>query len=714
MALRRGVSATSFFFTLIFLSCAAAPLHAQVPRPVNFLAEHYDVSASLDAIGQSISATAKIDFKAVEASSSVRVELHPNLIVKEVKAADGKPLTFERDNQNPLIVIVQLPTPVATDGHVTLTYTYAGLLVNEENSPVPGVRAAAINKDGAYLLLPARWFPLTNFPSNRYTATFRLNVPDIFAVAGTGKASAPTPMPARNAVEGGRLLYTFECKNLAPHGTFVSGNLQLNPKQAEGINVAVYAPRASSANAEEFAVSVARSAIIFSDMFGPIPDPTFTLIQIPDGTFRDYAAPGVLLLSQRIWDTKGSDRTIARLVASQWWGIQVLPATPGDVWISDGLARYSEALYAEQNAGKEAGLRAVDEFAVGALMYEDAAPIAQAARLIPYSPDYRSVVMNKGAMLFHMLRAQMGDVAFKSLLHDFYFKYAENSASIENFEALAQQHAQASVNPGEAPPDLRGFFAQWLNSTGVPDFTIEYVVYRTHQGFRVVGKIKQPLDTFHMPVDLRIDTEGNPETKTIDVVGTESEFTAETFGRPKPGGIKVDPNNVILKGSSTLRARAAIARGEELAEQGRYYDAIGQYQRALSIQPNRPLANFRMGEAFFYQKNYQAAANAFREALQTVPEASEKWTEVWSHIYLGKIFDLLGQRARGVNEYSKAKQTNDDTVGAQQVAEQFLKKPYAERSIAASTPVTGATPAAPQAPPANDRPVLKKRPDSPN
>src|SRR5216684_3960213 len=504
MALRRRVPATFFFITLIFLSCAAAPLHAQAPRPVNFLAQHYDVSASLDAIGQSISATAKIDFKAVEASSSVRVELHPNLIVKEVKGADGKPLAFERDNQNPLIVVVQLPTPVATAGHVALTYTYSGLLVNEENSPIPGVRAAAINKDGAYLLLPARWFPLTNFPSNRYTATFRLNVPDIFAVAGTGKASAPTPMPGKNAVEGGRLQYTFECKNPAPHGTFVAGNLQLNPKQAEGINVAVYAPRASSANAGDFATSVARAAIIFSDMFGPIPDPTFTVIQLPDGTLRDYAAPGVLLLSHRIWDPKSSDRTIARLVASQWWGIQVLPATPGDVWISDGLARYSEALYAEQNAGKEAGLRAVDEFAVGALMYEDAAPIAQAARLIPYSPDYRSVVMNKGAMLFHMLRAQMGDVAFKSALHDFYFQFAEKSARIEDFEKIAEHRAPVSVKLSQQEaPNLRSFFAQWLNSTGVPEFSLEYVVYRTPKGFRVIGKIKQPLDTFRMPVDLR-------------------------------------------------------------------------------------------------------------------------------------------------------------------------------------------------------------------
>ncbi len=711
MALRQRVSCIFFVFALLLLVCAAASVQAQVPRPSNFLAEHYDVSATLDAIGQSLSATAKIEFKAAEASSSVRVELHPNLVVKEVKAADGKKLSFERDNQNPLFLTVQLLSPVASGGHVTLTFTYAGILANEENSPIPGVRAAVIGKEGAYLLLPARWFPLTNFPSNRYTATFRLNVPDTFAVAGTGKAAAPTPMAAKNAVEGGRLLYTFECKNPAPHGTFVAGNLQLNPKQAEGVNVEVYAPRTASGNAADFAASVARAAVMFSDMFGPIPDPTFKVIQLPDGTLRDYAAPGVLLLSQRIWDPKASDRTIARLVASQWWGVQVLPATPADVWISDGLARYSEALYAEQNAGKEAGLRAVDEFAVGALMYEDAAPVAQAARLAPYSPDYRSVVMNKGAMIFHMLRAQMGDVAFKSALHDFYFQFAEKSARIEDFENIAERRAQASVKPPQEPPNLRGFFAQWLNSTGVPEFTLEYVVYRTPKGFRVVGKIKQPLDTFHMPVDLRIDTEGNPEQKTIDAIGTESGFTVETFGRPKPGGIKIDPNNVILKGSTSLRARAAIARGEDLAEQGRFYDAVAQYQRALSIQPNRPLANFRMGEAFFYQKNYQAAANAFRESLQTVPEPSEKWTEVWSHIYLGKIFDLLGQRERAVNEYSKAKQTNDDTGGAQQAAEGFLKKAYAEGGTSVAAPVTAGS-AKPTAaiplPASGEKPVLKK------
>ena len=698
----------------VLLTCFATPALAQTPRPPAFLAQHYDVTATLDPVAQSLSAVAKVEFKAQEVSGGVRVELHQNLDVKDVKTADGKTLSFERDSGNPLFLTVLLPSAVATGAKVTLTFTYAGLLANEENSPVPGVKTAVISKEGAYLLLPARWFPLTNFPANRYTATFRLNVPDSFAVAGTGKASAPSPMPGKNSAEGGRLLYTFQCDTPAPNGTFVAGELQLSPEQAEGVNVSVYAPRSAPGKPADFAASVARSYTLFSDMFGPLHDADVTVAQLPDGTLRDFSGPGLVLLSKRIWDPKGSDRTIARLVASQWWGNAVLPASPGDVWISDGLARYCEALYAEQNAGREAGLKAVDEFAVGALMGEDAAPVAQAARLAPYSSDYRSVVMNKGAMIFHMIRAQMGDVPFKSLLHDFYAKYDGKSATIDDFANLAQKRAEASVKPGETPPQLRSFFAQWLNSTGVPDFTLEYVVYRTKQGFRVVGKIKQPLDTFSMPVDIRIDTEGNPETKTVDVVGTESSFTVETFGRPKPGGIKIDPNNVILKGSNSLRARAAIARGEELAEQGRYYDAVSQYQRALSIQPNRPLANFRMGEAFFYQKNYQAAANAFRESLQTVPEPPEKWTEVWSHIYLGKIFDLLGQRERAVNEYSKARQTNDDTGNAQATAESFLKKPYSEGAVSAAVPGgTGPSGTQPAAAPPDNRPVLKRRPDSP-
>ena len=97
-----------------------------------------------------------------------------------------------------------------------------------------------------------------------------------------------------------------------------------------------------------------------------------------------------------------------------------------------------------------------------------------------------------------------------------------------------------------------------------------------------------------------------------------------------------------------------------------------------------------------------------------VPEPSEKWTEVWSHLYLGEIFDILGQRERAVNEYSKAKQTNDNTGGAQTRAEALLKKAYSEGGgTIMDTPGTKpGTPAATLPPPASgEKPVLKKRPD---
>jgi hypothetical protein len=85
-----------------------------------------------------------------------------------------------------------------------------------------------------------------------------------------------------------------------------------------------------------------------------------------------------------------------------------------------------------------------------------------------------------------------------------------------------------------------------------------------------------------------------------------------------------------------------------------------------------------MGEAFFYQRNYAASAQSFRDALDGATDLTTKWTEVWSHIYLGRIYDIQGDRTRAVNEYSKAKQTADDTGGAQAEAEKSLKKAYSE------------------------------------
>jgi Tfp pilus assembly protein PilF len=74
------------------------------------------------------------------------------------------------------------------------------------------------------------------------------------------------------------------------------------------------------------------------------------------------------------------------------------------------------------------------------------------------------------------------------------------------------------------------------------------------------------------------------------------------------------------------------------------------------------------------QKNYQAAANSFRDCLRG--DGDPRWTEVWSHINLGRIFDIAGQRERAVNEYRLAMQTKDNTRGAVNEARALIEKAY--------------------------------------
>ncbi|MFZ0737076.1 MAG: M1 family aminopeptidase [Candidatus Acidiferrales bacterium] len=663
----------------------AAGAHAQAAPKFPTHATHYDVEATLRPADQTLSARAKVEFVADAPTRTIVVELHRDLKVSAVKNAKGKALEFDRDPNIPLNVRVNLPDALVAGNTTALTFEYAGPVSLDEDSPTKGVRLASIDKEGAYLLLPSRWFPLTNYPSNRYTYDFKITVPDTFAVVGTGKADSPNMIPAAAAGAQGQAVYAFHSDRPSPGGTFVAGNLQLNPAKIEGFSIAVYAPPAQAGTANAYAETLTHAVTYFSDVFGPLPQRDFKIAQLPDGSVGGFAAPGLILISARQWSPKPNERLLAQLVADQWWNDSVLPASPADVWVSDGLAAYSGALYAEESEG-ESGLRhALDDFAVGTLMYEDAAPISQAQRLQPFSDDYRSVVEDKGAIVFHMLHTQLGDAPFRALLKDFYTKYAGRVATLADFEKLTEAiHPAKAATAGQPSLNLVAFFSQWVNSTGIPEFKLEYIVYRTKKGFKVVGKVNQDLDTFRMPVEVRVDTEGNPEYKTINIAGTASPFVIETFGRPKPNGITLDPNNNLLKASPRLRIRAAIARGEGLALQAKYYDAIQEYQHALDLQSNNSLAHFRIGEAMFYQKNYQAAANAFRSALDGDLDASYKWVEVWSHIYIGKIYDLTGQRERAVNEYSRAQHLGDDTGGAQAEAERYLKKPYSEEPVTAA------------------------------
>jgi len=264
-----------------------------------------------------------------------------------------------------------------------------------------------------------------------------------------------------------------------------------------------------------------------------------------------------------------------------------------------------------------------------------------------------------------MLRWVLGDQKFDATMRTLATKYAGQSASLDDFRNIAEE---------QYGDKLTWFFSQWLDSTGAPEFKSKYTVYRlgNNKGFRVVGQISQDLDLFRMPVTLRIDTDGKTEEKKVEVVGTNSAFTIETFGRPRR--IVVDPDHRVLTNSPEIKIRASIQRGQALTQQGDLAGALAEFNKALDENKNSSLAHYRVAEIFFLQRNYQASANAYRDALNG--DGEPRWTEVWCHIRLGNIFDVTGQRERATNEYRQALQTNDNTQGALEEARKYLSKPY--------------------------------------
>jgi tetratricopeptide (TPR) repeat protein len=275
------------------------------------------------------------------------------------------------------------------------------------------------------------------------------------------------------------------------------------------------------------------------------------------------------------------------------------------------------------------------------------------------------MTLEKGAMILHMLRWELGDKAFLATLKGALSQYTDSPIRASEFEKVAEAQSQLQ---------LTAFFAQWVDGTGAPQFTNKYAVYRlgNNKGFRTIGEVDQDLDLFNMPVELRVETDGKTENKRLDVVGTSTQFVVDTFGRPRR--ISIDPQGWVLKSTPDLQVRISILKGQQLVAQGDLTGALAEYQKALEANPQSSLASYRIGELLFAQHNYQASVNAYRDALRG--DAEPRWTEVWSHIALGKIFDITGQRDRAINEYRLAVQTNDNSQGALNEARLYLKKPY--------------------------------------
>jgi tetratricopeptide (TPR) repeat protein len=638
---------------------AAAPLGAQRTERPTLQISGYVIDAEIETATHHLQAKAVVTFTAPENTEMVSFGFHPALKINKISDEAGKVLTGERSADGTIRVTPTAPFVKGQASH--WTFDYEGVITGSEDGPVEGLKLAAIQEPITYLLYPARWFPTSGYLTDRFTADMHIRVPQgmkVFASGAQGGAHSVT-------LAGGKPGDQFDFKWDKPGfpGTVIAGRF-IGPATAGPGNVKVYLTVSHQTSGNELAQTAAKQYDFFTDRFGAPDTSHLNVVELPDDTLPAVWAPELAaIVGNRVGDKSGV-RLLSNTIAHQWWGSEISPKILNDAWITNGMARYAELMYVEEESGKSALRTALQDVSAGALAY-DTIPLSSAGRLSPFSPEFQSMTLEKGAMIFHMLRWEIGDKAFLATLKGLLSQYTDSSVRASDLTKVAEAQSQQQMT---------AFFAQWVDGTGAPQFVNKYAVYRlgNNKGFRTIGEINQDLDLFRMPVELRVETDGKTENQKVDVVGTNSQYIVDTFGRPRR--IAIDPGDWVLKSSPDLQVRIAILKGQQLVAQGDLTGALTEYQKALEANSQSSLASYRIGEVLFTQRNYQASVNAYRDALRG--DGEPRWTEVWSHIALGKIFDLTGQRDRAVNEYRLAVQTNDNTQGAVNEARQYLQKPF--------------------------------------
>jgi len=640
------------FWIIVAVAASSVSLTAQ-ERRARIDVEHYVINAEINENTQTLAARAAVRFTPLEDISNATFELNNALNISRVVNDSGRQMQASRSQQDSTVRL-NFDQPLPKGKPVNMTFDYDGRLTGDEDSPVYGIKFAAIHNDYAYLMYPARWFPINGYTTDRYSAEMNITVAAGNRVIASGlETSRPN---------GDKTVYSFRFDENSFPGSIAVVRGDGKKVNSEGVTTSVYFRGGEQAMADVYGQETGKIITYFTASFGLPPYANLALVETDDASPNGFSSPGVIFLNPRGIGHDVNAKLLANQISRQWWHALISPATRNHLWLTNGLAAYSELLYAEHTNGPGALETQFHDMAVEALTIQNV-PVIQAARLEDYSPELWALTGSKGAAVLNMLRFNLGDAKFFETLKEYVKDFAWKSVTTEDFKKAAERVTQQN---------LGYFFIEWIESSGAPEFKLEYTIFRTQKGFRVMGKVSQDLDTFRMPAELKIETEGNPEEKRIEVVGTSSEFSVDTFGKPK--SVTIDPNGRLLRYSDTMRVAVAIRRGEQFTEVSDFGEALKEFQKALETKRNSSLAHYRIADVFFLQNNYQSAANEFREVLNG--DLDPKWTEVWSHINLGKIFDITGQRERAVNEYQLAQRTRDNTQGAQDEAAKYLKTPF--------------------------------------
>ena len=415
---------------------------------------------------------------------SISFTLHPTLRVKSIEdrtaqkgALRGPPfLAFttqeaQVDNQDVQIVTVQLKSPVVRGEKLLLLWVYEGIINDPPREPrhlrfvTPSETSGHIGEEGVYLSGETHWYP--DIPGS--LATFRVNVttPPGWEAVTNGKLISRNQQD--NSTVTWQVSEPIEALTLVVN-RFVKKQRDWKDTSGRNIEIATYLFPDEAQLADEYLKASIQYIEVYTKLLGPYPFPKFAVVE-------NFFASGLGLPSYTLLGSGSIRRRyvqpdrLGHEVVHSWIGNYVYNDKGGN-WV-EGLTTYLANYYWHEMQGEREKARAGRRM----MLYNY-------ALYVPPDQDYpivqfkqktdqldNAIGYSKAAMVFHMLRREIGDAAFFGSLKLLVTEYGGRRAGWRDLETLFSKVVSR---------DLRPFFARWIEQPGAlnvpqsadPDFNV--------------------------------------------------------------------------------------------------------------------------------------------------------------------------------------------------------------------------------------------------
>ena len=221
----------------------------------------------------------------------------------------------------------------------------------------------------------------------------------------------------------------------------------------------------------------------------------------------------------------------AHELSHHWWGDAIAPGTWNDIWLNEGFATYSEALYLEYKYGGSS---------LRSFMLSKFSKFFPGVLYKPGSDLFSQTEYDKGGWVLHMLRWEVGDSAFFQILRTYFETFKYKAAVTSDFKEICEKISGK---------DLTKFFDQWVYSgEGEINLTAEWRQKETPDGYKLEFDFQQTqkeYDVYFFTLPLKVFYEDGTSEYLKTYIDKRKMSTVFILPK-KTEKVLYDPQNWIL------------------------------------------------------------------------------------------------------------------------------------------------------------------------